>query len=618
MSARPPKAPLALPRLISAYVEATNRFDLEGLLATFADDALVNDQLCDYWGRPAIREWAARDIIGERLTMDVTEVIEHYGNVILMANVSGTYDKRGLPDPLVLAFYFTPHGNKIVQLIILQEMDRTSENKDPPVTAALLDTLRSTAVTLEPATTVGAERAISFGPFRLLPSRYLLLEGDKPVRLGSRACEILIALVERAGQLLSKQELIGRVWPDTFVEEGNLRVHLAALRRALGDGQAGRRYITNIPGRGYCFVAPVALDEEPPEAIAFPEAAVGQPDLPVSLVRMVGRADIVERLAPELPRHRFVTIVGPGGIGKTTVAVAVAERLRGSFKDGVRFVDLAALTDPLLVPSALAALLGVAVRSDNPLPNLIAALRERQLLIVLDNCEHVVEAAAALAEEIFKGTKGTHILATSREPLRAEGERVHRLSPLPVPSAGAGLKAAEALQFPAVQLFVERAAASAGAFELTDAEAPLVADICRRLDGIALAIEIVASRVDAFGVAGLAARLDDRFRLLQGGRRTAVPRHRTLSAALDWSYALLPEVERVVLRRLAVFAGAFGLNSATSVEADDLPHEAVDGVANLVAKSLVSVDVVIRIKYWLSRTAKMGLRLGTNDQRQKT
>jgi predicted ATPase len=421
----------------------------------------------------------------------------------------------------------------------------------------------------------------------------LLLDGDEPVHLGSRACEILTALVERAGQLLSNQELMRRVWPDTFVEDGNLRVHVAALRRALRDGQAGNRYITNVPGRGYCFVAPVSVREETEETAPVPRVVERPADVPVPLAHVVGRSDVVPALAAQLKLHRFVTVLGPGGIGKTTVAVAVANGLLDSFRDGVRFVDLAPLTDPLLVPSALAAQLGVGIRSDKPLASLIAFLREKELLVVLDSCEHVIEAAAILAEEIFRGTKAVHILATSREALRVEGERVHRLPPLNFPASTQGLKAADALDFPSIQLFVERAAASLGAFDLTDAEAPLVADICRRLDGIALAIEIAASRVDVFGVAGLAARLNDRFQLLMQGRRTALPRHRTLGATLDWSYSLLPEVERLVLRRLAVFAGTFTMESASAILASEqtCSTAVVDAIADLVAKSLVSAGV---------------------------
>ena len=434
---------------------------------------------------------------------------------------------------------------------------------------------------------------VTFGPFRLLPARQLLLDGDEPVHLGSRACEILITLVERAGQLLSNQELMRRVWPNTFVEEGNLRVHVAALRRALRDGQAGNRYITNIPGRGYCFVAPVSVKEAAEEAIPVPEVVERPPDVPVPLANAVGRSDVIAALAAQLKLHRFVTVLGPGGIGKTTVAVAVANELLGSFRDGVRFVDLAPLTDPLLVPSALAALLGIAIGSDKPVTSLISFLRDKELLVVLDSCEHVIEAAATLAEEIFKSTKRIHVLATSREALRAEGERVHRLPPLAFPANTAGLKAAEALNYPSIQLFVERAAASLGAFDLTDAEAPQVADICRRLDGMALAIEIAASRVDVFGVAGLAARLNDRFQLLMQGRRTALPRHRTLAATLDWSYCLLPAFEQLVLRRLAIFAGPFTMEAASAILAGGGTSSAaiVDAIADLAAKSLVSAGV---------------------------
>src|SRR5215813_4894031 len=259
---------------------------------------------------------------------------------------------------------------------------------------------------------------VAFGPFRLLPARQLLLDGDEPVHLGSRACEILTALVERAGQLLSNQELMRRVWPNTFVEDGNLRVHVAALRRALRDGQAGNRYITNVPGRGYCFVAPVDMREATEETVPVPRVVERPTDVPVPLAHVVGRSDIVPALAAQLKLHRFVTVLGPGGIGKTTVAVAVANGLLDSFRDGVRFVDLAPLTDPLLVPSALAAQLGVGIRSDKPLTSLIAFLKEKELLVVLDSCEHVIEAAAILAEEIFRGTKGIHVLATSREALR--------------------------------------------------------------------------------------------------------------------------------------------------------------------------------------------------------
>jgi predicted ATPase/DNA-binding winged helix-turn-helix (wHTH) protein len=455
--------------------------------------------------------------------------------------------------------------------------------------------------------TPAGDITIAFGPFRLLPTRQLLLEGEKPLRLGSRALEILKTLTEQPGAIVSKDDLVARVWPNTFVEEGNLRVHMAALRRALGDGHAGNRFIATVPGRGYSFVAPVsypAAPEPPPRQTAWVRSAH---NLPVSLTRIVGRSDVVGKLATELPQRRFITIVGPGGIGKTTVAIGVADELSVSYRDGIRFVDLAAITDPQLVPSALASVLGVAIRSDHPLPGLIAFLRDKQMLLVLDSCERVVEAAASLAEEVFSHAHGVHILATSREPLWAEGERVHRLPPLDPPAASPRFTASEAMTYSAIQLFVERATASSDEFRLTDANASMVADICRRLDGIPLAIELAAGRIDALGVQGLASRLDDRFRLLTRGRRTALPRHQTLGATLDWSYELLPEPERVILRRLAIFAGRFTLEAATTVASDArmAAAEVTEYVANLLTKSLVTADVGgVTVHYRLLETTR--------------
>jgi predicted ATPase/DNA-binding winged helix-turn-helix (wHTH) protein len=433
-----------------------------------------------------------------------------------------------------------------------------------------------------------AERATSFGPFRLFPAQQLLLEGEAPVRLGSRALDILTALVERPGEIVGKDELFARVWPDTFVDENTLRVHISSLRRALGDGQPGRRYLANVLGRGYRFVAPVnILGSAAPVQRTTAERAN---NLPVSRSRALGRADAIGALCDQLPRHRFITIVGSGGIGKTTVALAVAEALLPAYEHGVRFVDLAPVEDPQLVASALGTRLGLAMHSENAVPRLVEYLCDQQMLIVLDSCEHVVETAAAMAEQLLAGAPGVHILATSRERLRAHGERLHRLSPLESPADMPELTAAEALTFPAVQLFVERASGVVDGFELSDVDAPILSDICRRLGGVALAIELAAARVDAFGVRQLSTLLDDRFRILRRGKRTAQPRHQSLAATLDWSYEFLLEVERIVLRRLSLFAGPFTLESAIAV-AEDADTDVVEGIAALVAKSLVSADV---------------------------
>jgi len=244
---------------------------------------------------------------------------------------------------------------------------------------------------------VASERAISFGPFRLVPTQRLLLEDDNPVRLGSRALDILTALVERPGELVGKDELMARVWRGTFVEEGNLKFQVGALRRALGDGRGGRRYIATSAGQGYRFVAPVSVAQAP-AAAPLPAAPTRQNhNLPQQLTRLIGRADAVSRIVARLQRHRLLSIVGPGGIGKTSVALAVAEASVNTYEHGVWFVDLAPLADARLVPSAVAQVLGFDIHSDDPVPGLVAALRDRRLVLVLDNCEHVIEAAATLA-----------------------------------------------------------------------------------------------------------------------------------------------------------------------------------------------------------------------------
>ena len=445
-----------------------------------------------------------------------------------------------------------------------------------------------------------APNEFSFAAFRLLRDQRLLLKGEKHVRLGGRAHEILAVLLERPGVVVSKKDLFARVWPKQFVEEGNLKFHVATLRKVLGDGQDGNRFIANVPGRGYCFVAPVHTSVPnlaPPEA-SVPNRQLNQ--LPTPLGRIVGRSDTIVTLATRLPHDRFITIVGPGGIGKTTVAVAVADLLVPVFKDGVRFVDLGPITDASHVVGAVAGSLGVAIQSKDPIQGLTSFLRDKQILLVLDNCEHVIETVAALAEGVFRDVSLTSVLATSREPLRVEGEHVHRLEPLATPPPAQALTAAEALAFPAVQLFVQRAMASQDTFELEDADAPKVAELCRSLDGIALAIEIAAGRVDTFGVAQLASGLDGRLRLLMRGRRTSLTRHQTLGATLDWSYQLLPDPERAVLRGLSIFAGVFTWSSASAVlkkEDADLP-EVFDSITNLVAKSLVSVTVVNAVVFY--------------------
>jgi predicted ATPase/DNA-binding winged helix-turn-helix (wHTH) protein len=435
--------------------------------------------------------------------------------------------------------------------------------------------------------------AISFGPFRLLAAQRLLLDGEKPVRLGSRAFDILAALIERAGEVVGKEELIARAWPQTFVEESNLKIQVSALRRALGDGQSGHRYIVTVPGQGYNFVASISLGEPLRPASSPTIAPAGTHNLPLALTRLIGREEAVAALVSRLSRERLVTIVGPGGVGKTTVALAVAERLIASYEDGVWLVDPAPLGDPRRVPSAVATVLGLGIQAEDPLPMLIAALRDKRMLLLLDNCEHVIDAAASLAAGLLQGARGVAILATSREPLSVAGEGEYRLGPLSSPRPASAVTAAEALAFPAVQLFIERVTASLEQFALTDANAPLVVEICRRLDGLPLAIEFAAPRVAVLGVEGLAARLDEILPQLGSRRRAAALRHRAMRDVVDWSYALLSEDDRVLLRTLGIFAGGFTAEAAATVAADAARtrNDAADRLADLVVKSLVVADV---------------------------
>jgi len=273
---------------------------------------------------------------------------------------------------------------------------------------------------------------ICFGPFRLSVTERILERGGVRVRLGSRALDILIALVERPAEIVTKKELFARVWPDLVVDEGNLRYHILALRKALGERRSGTRFVTNVSGRGFCFVAPISRAASPP-ALLSNSLAHSPVGLPPSPAGMVGRDETVQLISEELIAQRFLTIVGPGGIGKTTVANAVSRTLLAAFDGAVHYVDFGPLFTPSLVPNRVASTVGLPGNFDDPLAALPAFLRDRRMLLVLDSCEHLIEAIAPLAERIFREAPEVHILATSREPLQVEGEQVHRLDPLTFP-----------------------------------------------------------------------------------------------------------------------------------------------------------------------------------------
>src|SRR6202163_4097334 len=395
------------------------------------------------------------------------------------------------------------------------------------------------------------QRNLQFGPFKLSSRERVLRCEGMALPLGSRALDILIYLAERPGEVIAKQELIDHVWSDVTVEEGSLRVHVAAIRKALGDGQFGNRYIANIKGRGYSFVGtvvPLAGGTENRNAKFSPQGR-----LPVRPIMMIGRDKVVSEVSDKLRKERFVTLLGPGGIGKTTIALAVGRAAAEEFGGEVYFVDLESLTDPRHVAGAVATSLGLELKSRDSDRELVDLVRSRKLLIILDSCEHVIEAVALLAEQLYQETAEVHPLATSREMLRVVGERCCRVRALEYPPDGSVQTAKVVLQYPAVQLFVQRVSARDGTFVLTDEEAAFVAEICRKLDGLPLAIELAAGQVAALGVKGTVARLLSRLELLKLSHRTTVRRHRTLRATLDWSYDLLSDMERIVFRRIALF-----------------------------------------------------------------
>ena len=413
--------------------------------------------------------------------------------------------------------------------------------------------------------------------------------------MGGRALDLLAALIEHAGTVLPKADLIARVWPDVTVEEVGLRVHVANLRKALGDGKDGVRYIVNVAGRGYSFVAPLAAEAHagPPPVLSHVEI---EPErrLPPRPATMVGREDAVQSILHGVRAHRFVTVTGSGGTGKTTVAIAVAHALLEEFLDGVCFVDLAEVSDPALVPGTLVSALGKTIQSSDPLTGALALLRNKRTLLLLDNCEHVIEAAATAAERIFQEAPEACIVATSREPLRAVGERVHGLHSLVCPPKDDHLTVEDVLAYPAARLFVDRAVAADDLFEVEDADVPMLGQICRALDGNAFAIELAASQASVHGVQGLANLLDDRLGLLAYGRRTAPPRHRTLRALMDWSYDLLSAQEQKALCRLSCFNAGFTLDAARAVMTEEgigpAPVAAI--LSGLVRKSLLAREVI--------------------------
>jgi non-specific serine/threonine protein kinase len=413
-----------------------------------------------------------------------------------------------------------------------------------------------------------------------------------PVPIGGRAFDVMEVLVQSAGELVTKDELMGRVWPGAIVEENTLQVHISAVRKALGPD---RRMLKTASGRGYRLLGPWTIRQGHTSADPVDlESAPGpfQTNVPAAASALIGRSAAAQHLQDLLCAHRAVTLTGPGGIGKTVLALEVARSLFPTFQGDVWLVDLVSLSDPGLVPSTVAAAARLRLGGDEMSPKAVArVIKGKKLLLVLDNCEHVIDAAAELAETIVHMCSRTSILATSREVLRIEGEYVYRVPPLDVPPEHQE-EPDNILGHSAVQLFITQTTASNSDFSPHQEDLPAIAAICRRLDGIPLAIEFAAARAATLGLRQVASRLDDRFALLTGARRVVLPRHQTLRATFDWSYELLTESERRSLRHLAIFPAGFTHEAATAVLGGTGidPSAVLEGIANLVSKSLVALD----------------------------
>ncbi|MGA1830605.1 ATP-binding protein [Rhizobium wenxiniae] len=427
---------------------------------------------------------------------------------------------------------------------------------------------------------------LKFGSFELDLTNKRLSEAGKPYQLGKKALEILAVLASRAGEIVSKEDLLHAAWPTTTVEEGALRVHIVTLRKALGDS-SGRRYIENIAGRGYIFVAPVEVADANHSLHSIPSAAP-ESNLPRFPGRLIGRENFVENCLIALGSTRLLTISGAGGMGKTAVALEIARRISATRR--VIFIDLAALTDQSLIMPTLASALSLIVFTDDYRQAVLNALRESDALLLFDNCEHLIEAVAVTVDRILKETTGISVIATSRESLRVAGERVRQLPSLPVPEAETSRS--ELIAFPSVELLIEsvRLASDTLTFE-DDESVSAAADIVRSLDGIPLAIELAASRVSNLGLTSVLDSLDDPLSILRRGRRTAPPRQQTLRATLDWSYDSLTEDERKLFAQMAVFPGTFSDQGAEAIAGDWLIGEAFDTAFDgLVLKSMIAVS----------------------------
>jgi predicted ATPase/DNA-binding winged helix-turn-helix (wHTH) protein len=440
---------------------------------------------------------------------------------------------------------------------------------------------------------------VLFSSYRIPGDLDVLYRDDAVVPLERRAVRVLRHLAEHHDRVVSKEEIIDRVWEDLYTGDDVLKRAILLVRRALDDDTERPRFVETHRGLGYRFIAPVTL------APAHDDASGGVPreraprpgNLPAQVTSFVGRERELNDVRRALASTRLLTLVGPGGVGKTRLALELASAALEHYADGVWVIELASLTDPGLLPTTLLGTLGVPEEPGRSLAATLAdALRSKQMLLVLDNCEHLVDACATQAAALLRSSPHLRLLAVSRESLGVPGETVWPVTPLTLPDLDS--PPGELERYDAVRLFAERAGSYRPDFALTPENAGAVADLCRRLEGVPLALELAAARVKAFSVAQIVARVGDSLELLTGGGRATVARQRTLRGSIDWSYDMLSDPERALLRRLSVFAGGWTLDAAESVCSEDeggraterRPAEIFDLLARLVDKSLISVE----------------------------
>lgn len=461
-------------------------------------------------------------------------------------------------------------------------------------------TFKIAAVPKQPGKRVAAA-VLRFGRVVVNPIQRRVRVADQPVTLGSRAFDVLLALIERRDRVVSKDELLDAAWPGLVVEEANVQVQVSALRAAIG-----RDAIATVPGLGYRLT--LATDnmesEQPAIDVAIGETAASPlHNLPSHDGGLLGRDADCTALQSTLAAHRLVTIAGPAGIGKTRVALAVATLVRERFSDGVWWVDLASLAASDQVANAAASAAGLQLTPGDTSAALARALRRRACLLVMDNCEHLVDGVAQLVSTLLGAVPGLRVLATSQVPLNLGEEQCFRLEPLASPAAGAAPEVAR--QSPALALLLRRARAIDRRFGIDDSMLGVAASICRQLDGVPLAIELAAARLPMLGVQALHDMLAQRLALLWHRRADLPPRQHALQAALDWSCGLLSPAELHALQGLSIFAAGFRLDSALSVIGSMPEANALDLLASLVDRSLVHVEQRGPPRYRLLETTRL-------------